>query len=97
MYVQPPQVKVRSKPMDATNPGSFELGLRVRMYHRPTSAKRGPARIKRIQKVSFLSSHGAARSLLPDVMAMKIIKNERSGYRSPIVAETDGNHSSGYP
>lgn len=97
MYVQPPQVKVRNKPIDATKPGSFELDLRVKMYHRPTSAKRGPMGIKRIEKVSFPSSHGATGSLLPDVMAMKIIKNERSGYRSPIVAETDGNHSSGYP
>ena len=35
--------------------------------------------------------------LVPEVIAMKNWKTERSGYLSPIVAETDGNHSSGYP
>lgn len=34
-------------------------------------------------------------NLGPDVMAMKTIKTDRSGYLSPMVAETDGNHSSG--
>src|SRR5690348_224147 len=29
----------------------------------------------------------------PEVMAMKTMKTDRSGYRSPIVAETEGNHS----
>ena len=49
-------------------------------------------------QVSFgFVSRNAIWAPLPDVMAMKIMKNERSGYRSPIVAETDGNHSSGYP
>lgn len=43
------------------------------------------------------TSHPDLRSRVPDVMAMKIMKNDRSGYRSPIVAETDGNHSCGYP
>lgn len=33
----------------------------------------------------------------PEVIAMKTMKTDRSGYRSPIVADTDGNHSSGYP
>lgn len=31
----------------------------------------------------------------PDVIAMKSMKTDRSGYLSPIVAETEGNHSSG--
>lgn len=35
--------------------------------------------------------------VIPDVMAIKIMKKDRSGYRSPIVADTDGNHSWGYP
>lgn len=34
---------------------------------------------------------------MPDVIAMKNWKTERSGYLSPIVAETEGNHSWGYP
>ena len=33
----------------------------------------------------------------PEVIAIKTMKTDRSGYRSPIVAETEGNHSSGYP
>lgn len=41
-YVQPPQVSVRNAPTPAMNLGSDELGRRVRMYHSPTSAKRGP-------------------------------------------------------
>lgn len=32
-------------------------------------------------------------SSVPDVIAMKIIKKDRSGYRSPMVADTEGNHS----
>lgn len=28
---------------------------------------------------------------------MKTWKKERSGYRSPMVADTEGNHSCGYP
>jgi hypothetical protein len=36
-------------------------------------------------------------NLGPEVIAMNSWKKDRSGYRSPIVAETDGNHSSGYP
>jgi hypothetical protein len=42
-YVQPPQVNVRNMPTPATNLGRDEFGRRVRTYHRPTSAKRGPA------------------------------------------------------
>ena len=34
---------------------------------------------------------------LPEVIAMKSWNTERSGYRSPIVADTEGNHSCGYP
>lgn len=41
-YVQPPQVKVRKIPTAAVNVGSDELGRRVRIYHSPTNAKRGP-------------------------------------------------------
>lgn len=33
----------------------------------------------------------------PEVTAMKSWNTERSGYRSPIVADTEGNHSSGNP
>lgn len=71
-YVHPPHVRVRRRPMMATNFGSPEPGLAVRRYHRPTSANRGP-----------------------DVMAMNTMKKDRSGYRSPMVADTEGNHSSG--
>ena len=42
MYVQPPQVSVRTSPIMATNAGSFWPGLRVRRYHKPTRANRGP-------------------------------------------------------
>lgn len=31
----------------------------------------------------------------PEVMAMKTINTDRSGYRSPMVEDTEGNHSSG--
>jgi len=41
-YVHPPHVKVRRKPMTATNFGSVEFGLRVNTYHSPTNANRGP-------------------------------------------------------
>jgi hypothetical protein len=34
-----------------------------------------------------------ARKYIPDVIAMKTIKKDLSGYRSPIVADTEGNHS----
>lgn len=34
-------------------------------------------------------------NLGPEVTAMKIWKADRSGYRSPMVAETEGNHSCG--
>ena len=34
-------------------------------------------------------------NLGPEVIAIKIWKTERSGYRSPMVEETDGNHSCG--
>lgn len=33
----------------------------------------------------------------PLVIAMRIWNRLRSGYQSPMVADTDGNHSSGYP
>ena len=36
------------------------------------------------------------RNLGPEVMAMNTMKRDRSGYRSPIVADTEGNHSMGY-
>ena len=36
-------------------------------------------------------------NLGPEVIAMNTMKTDRSGYRSPIVADTEGNHSSGYP
>jgi hypothetical protein len=40
--------------------------------------------------------HSATRANRgPDVIAMKIWKTERSGYRSPMVDETEGNHSCG--
>jgi hypothetical protein len=38
---------------------------------------------------------GAFVSSIPEVMAMKTMKTDRSGYRSPIVEDTEGNHSSG--
>ena len=41
-YVQPPQVTVLKIPVAATIFGRDELGLAVRMYHRKTSANRGP-------------------------------------------------------
>ena len=30
---------------------------------------------------------------IPEVIAIKIWKTDRSGYRSPMVADTEGNHS----
>lgn len=42
MKVQPPQVSVRSTPMQPTNLGSTEPGRAVRRYHNPTRANRGP-------------------------------------------------------
>lgn len=41
-YVHPPHVNVRKMPTPATNLGSDEFGRRVKMYQRPTNAKRGP-------------------------------------------------------
>jgi hypothetical protein len=41
-YVHPPHDSVRKIPTPATNLGSVEFGLRVRTYHRPTNATRGP-------------------------------------------------------
>lgn len=76
--------------MNATNFGNAEFVRAVRRYHNVTSANRGPDAYQPVylarQKIS-----------IPDVIAIKIMKNERSGYRSPMVAETEGNHSSGYP
>lgn len=81
-------------PIEATKPGSFVPGLRVRRYHSPTRAKRGPATTNQpLSNCLFFLDRG----FLPDVIAIKIMKNDRSGYRSPIVADTDGNHSWGYP
>lgn len=42
IYVQPPHVNVRKMPTPITNLGSVEFGLRVRAYHSPTRANRGP-------------------------------------------------------
>lgn len=35
--------------------------------------------------------------LLPAVIAMSTWNTDRSGYWSPMAADTEGNHSSGYP
>jgi hypothetical protein len=39
------------------------------------------------------SSRSLLKYIVPDVRAINSMKTERSGYRSPIVAETEGNHS----
>lgn len=55
-YVHPPHVNVRKIPTPATNLGSEEFGRRVKMYHRPHSANRGPAQyVSRISRL-FVSS-----------------------------------------
>jgi hypothetical protein len=41
-YVHPPHVNDRKTPTPATNFGSVELALRVKMYQRATNANRGP-------------------------------------------------------
>jgi len=90
-YVHPPQVHVRKRPQNATNLGIFSPGLAVRRYHSPTRANLGPAGGQRP------ATTGSDGWVLPDVMAIKNIKNDLSGYRSPMVDDTEGNHSSGYP
>jgi hypothetical protein len=71
-YVHPPHVNVRKMPTPATNFGSEEFGRRVRMYHRPTNAMRGPV-------PHFSHVHIVASRVIPDVSAMKSIKTDRSG------------------
>ena len=89
-YVHPPQVTVRKRPTPATNFGNDEFGRAVKMYQRNTRAKRGPA-----EASASFSIYGLCHEHIPEVMAIKSWKTDRSGYRSPIVAETDGNHSCG--
>lgn len=42
MYVQPPHVRVRKRPIAATNLGRNLPGLAVRRYQRASRANRGP-------------------------------------------------------
>jgi hypothetical protein len=88
-YVHPPHVRVRNTPIKATNLGSVEFGRAVRRYHKATSANRGPGSVSAMHACEPISFY------IPDVIAMKIMKKERSGYRSPMVEDTEGNHSSG--
>ena len=60
-------------PINATNLGSVEFGRAVRRYHKVTSAKRGPD----LSLVTALSQNVIL--LIPEVIAMKTMKNERSG------------------
>ena len=80
---------VLKNPTPATNFGRVEFGRAVRMYHRKTSANRGPAAIQSV----VCSLNSVRQGIIPEVIAMKTWKTERSGYRSPIVADTEGNHS----
>jgi hypothetical protein len=56
-YVHPPHVSVRKMPTPATNLGSAEFGRRVKQYHRPTNAKRGPNCDFSEVRASPISSH----------------------------------------
>ena len=85
-------MRVRKTPTPATNFGRIDPGRAVRTYHRNTRAKRGP-----YQSFSIFYLSSMWESNVPDVIAIKNWKTERSGYRSPMVAETEGNHSWGYP
>jgi len=69
--------------------GRVELGRAVSMYHKATSAKRGPIVLSQYPRT--IPIQGST----PEVIAMNTWKTDRSGYRSPIVADTEGNHSTG--
>jgi hypothetical protein len=56
-YVHPPQVSVRKMPTAATNLGRVELGRRVKMYHRPTRANRGPGFSQRDARAEHLRAY----------------------------------------
>ena len=79
---------MRKTPTAATIFGRDVFGRAVRIYQRNTRAKRGPRR-----PVSVHHRCVPEIDSLPEVIAMKNWNTERSGYRSPIVAETEGNHS----
>jgi hypothetical protein len=66
-----------------------EPDFRVIIYHKATNANRGP------DYPISVPSFDIYPMRIPDVIAIKSIKTDRSGYLSPIVEDTDGNHSSG--
>jgi hypothetical protein len=74
-YVHPPHVIVLNRPVPATNFGRIEFGRAVKIYQRKTSE---PWTYRMSVAVSRTAT-SMQEIIVPDVMAMKIWKTERSG------------------